>query len=60
MGLIELIVYIAVIGMIVYFVTTLIPMPAVFKTVIVAVACLVVLLIVLRALGVDVAVPRLR
>ena len=52
MSLIALIVTLAVVGLIVWLVVTYIPMPEPFKTVIVAVAVLVLLLWVLQQLGV--------
>jgi hypothetical protein len=58
MGLIELIVYIAILGLIVWAVTTLIPMPAPFKTVIYVIAGIFCLLLLLRVLG-GVNLPHL-
>ena len=49
--MISLLVTIVVIGFICWLLVTLIPMPAPFPKVIVAVACIVVLLLVLRAFG---------
>jgi hypothetical protein len=54
--MIELIVYIAIIGLIVYVIPAVVPMPAPFKTIIYVVGAIVCLLILLRALpglGVD-------
>lgn len=59
MGLLELLVLLAVIGFLAYIIT-LIPMPPPFQSVIIGVAILVCILIVLRAIGFDIAVPRVR
>lgn len=62
--MIELIVYIAVIGLIVYGLTTYVPMPAGFKKAIYIVAVVCIAIIVLDAFGLlpihDVRVPQLR
>lgn len=50
-GLLSLIVYIAIIGLIVWAIITIVPMPQPFKTVIVVIGALVCLLILLGALG---------
>ncbi len=52
MDLLSLIVVIAIVGFVVWAITTLIPMPAPFKQVIIGFACLVLCLYVLQALGV--------
>jgi len=51
MGLIELIVIIAVIGLIVWAITTLVPMPSQFRTAIIVVAVVGLCLYVLSAVG---------
>ncbi len=51
MSLISLLVLIAVIGLIVWLLTTYVPMPAPFKTAIIVIAIVVVLLFVLGAFG---------
>lgn len=56
--MIELILYIAIIGLVVYAITALIPMPAPFKTIIYVIAAIACLLILLRALpGLGVNLP---
>lgn len=56
--MIELILYIAIVGLVVYAITALIPMPAPFKTVIYVISAIVCLLILLRALpGIGVDLP---
>ena len=60
MGLLELIIILALVGFVAWIVLQLIPMPAPFPKIIVAVACLLALLIVLRAIGFDLPVPRVR
>ena len=52
MGLIELIIVIALVGFVIYLITTYIPMPPVFKTVIYVIAAIVLLFLVMRALGI--------
>jgi hypothetical protein len=60
MGVIELLVTLAIIGLIAWVLTRLVPMPNEVRTVIIVVALLACLLIVLRAFGgVDLTVPRL-
>ena len=55
-GMIELLIYIAIIGLIVWVLIQLVPMPSAVRTALVAVAILIILLVVLRTLGgVDVA-----
>lgn len=49
--MLELIVYIAILGVIVWGITTLVPMPAPFKTVIYVIAVVLCLLLLLRVLG---------
>jgi len=53
MGLIELIIIIAIVGFLIYALTTYVPMPAPFKTAIIVVAVIVLILYVLRALGIG-------
>lgn len=50
MNIIDLVVYIALAGFLVYIVTT-IPMPAVFRNLIVGLACFAVVIWVLQSLG---------
>ena len=59
MSLITLIIVIAVIGLIVWLVTTYIPMPEPFKKIIIVVALIVVVLYCLSAFGIlgDVSLP---
>jgi hypothetical protein len=59
MGLIELLILIAVVGFLVWALTTYVPMPQPFKTAIVVIAVIVLILITLRALGIgDVPLRR--
>lgn len=59
--MISLILTLAVVGFLVYLITTYIPMPSIFKTVIYAIVAIVVILYVLRLVGfVDLPVPHLR
>ncbi len=59
-GMISLILGLAVVGFLVYLVITYIPMPDVFKKVIVVIVAILLILYVLRALGGDIPVPSLR
>ncbi len=64
--MIELIVTIAILGLIVWAITTLIPMPENFKKAIYIIALVCLLIFVLRAFGIvgpvvhDISVPQLR
>lgn len=62
--MIELVITIAIVGLIVWAVTTFIPMPAGFKTAIYVVALVCVIVYLLRSFGLwsggDVPVPQLR
>ncbi len=59
--MIELILVIALIGCLVYFITTYIPMPAPFKTVIYVVVAVVLVLFLMRTFGIaDIPVPKVR
>lgn len=53
MGLLEFVILIAVIGFIIYLITTYVPMPAPFKTVIYGVAAIVIIIALLRVLGIG-------
>lgn len=58
--MIELLVTLAIVGLIAWALVQLVPMPSQVRTVIVVVAVLICLLIVLRAFGVaDLGVPRI-
>jgi len=62
--MIGLIIFIALMGLLVWAVTTFIPMPASFKTAIFVVAVVILILVVLNAFGLlsgvrDVDVPRI-
>jgi peptidoglycan/LPS O-acetylase OafA/YrhL len=57
MGLVELILILALIGCLVYFITTYIPMAPPFKAVITIVAAVVCILVLVRAFGLDVSIP---
>jgi hypothetical protein len=54
---IELLIYIAIIGLVVWLIISLIPMPQPFKTAVIAVGLLIVLLVVIRAFGIDLHMP---
>jgi hypothetical protein len=60
MGLIELIILLAVVGLLVYLVETYIPMSPPFKIVIRVVVILVLVLFLLRLFVGDIPLPRLR
>ena len=60
MGLLELILYLAVLGLVVYLITAYIPMPEPFAIVIKVLVVVCAVLFVLRVLGLDIMVPRLR
>jgi hypothetical protein len=63
MGLIQLIVVLAVVGLIVWLVVTYIPMPVIFQRIIIGVAVVCVVLYILRVfglLGFDIPLQRLR
>lgn len=51
--MIELIIFLALAGLIVYLITTYIPMPPIFKTVIYVVCAIVLILYLMRAFGID-------
>lgn len=53
-GLIHTVLVIAVVGLIVWLITTYIPMPAIFKTVIYVICAVVLILWLLRHLGGDI------
>ena len=57
--MITLLVMIAVIGLIAYTLITLIPMPQPMRTVIIAVAVLIAIILVVRAFGLDAGIPQL-
>ena len=58
--MIQLIVSIALIGLLVWAITTLIPMPANFSRAINVIALVIVVLLVLQAFGLVHGVPRIR
>lgn len=58
--MIELILVLALVGLLVYLITTYIPMPEPFKTVILVVAAVCVILYLVRLFGVDIPIPRTR
>jgi hypothetical protein len=59
--MISLILTLALIGVVVWAITTYIPMPPVFKTAITIIAVVFVILYLMRVLGIgDIPVPRLR
>ena len=56
--MITLILTLALIGFLVYAITTYIPMPAVFKTGIIVIAVIFVILYLVKLFGLDVPLPR--
>lgn len=59
--MITLVLVLALLGFIVYLITTYIPMPPVFKTAIYVIVAIVVILYVMRVLGIgDIPIPRVR
>ncbi len=58
--MITLLVSIVLVAFVCWLVITLVPMPDPFPRVVVAVACIIALLMVLRAFGVGPALPALR
>ena len=58
--MLELILLLALIGCAAYFIVTYIPMMAPFKTLITILAVVFCILVLIRAFGLDVAVPRFR
>lgn len=61
MGLIELVLVLAIVGFVVYLITTYVPMPPAFKTAIVVIVIVVLVLYLLRVLGVpDIPIGRAR
>lgn len=60
MGLIEFLIVCAVIGVVVWALTSFLPMPDAIAKLMIAAAVLVCVLILLRAIGLDVALPRIR
>jgi hypothetical protein len=52
--MLSLIVTIAIVGLIVYLITTLVPMPPPFKTIIYVIACLWLLMLVIQTFGLDI------
>ncbi|TAK94616.1 hypothetical protein EPO05_06055 [Patescibacteria group bacterium] len=63
MDLISFIILCAIVGVLVWAITTYVPMPQPIKTLIIVSACLVLVLILLEALGIfnaRIAIPRLR
>lgn len=55
--MLSLILTVAIVGLIVYLITSLIPMPPPFRTVIYVIACLWLLMVVLKTFHLDVAMP---
>lgn len=59
--MIGLILTLAVVGLVVYLITTYIPMPPIFKTVIYVIVAIVLIVYLMRVLGIgDIPVPNLR
>jgi hypothetical protein len=55
--MITLLLTVAIVGFLVYLIVTYIPMPDIFKTVIIAIAVIVLILYVLRIFGLDIPLP---
>lgn len=59
--MLSLIITLAIVGFVVYLVTTFIPMPPIFKTVIYVIVALVLIVYLMGVLGLaDLPVPRVR
>lgn len=59
--MIMLVLVLALVGFLVYLVTTYIPMPAPFKTVMYVIVAVVLILYVMRVLGIgDIPIPQVR
>ena len=59
-ALVTVLLVLAVIGLIVYLITTYVPMPQPFRTVILVIAAVCVILYLVRLFGLDMPVPRMR
>lgn len=58
--MIALIITLALIGLIVYLITTYIPMPPIFKTIIYVIVAVVLILYLMRVFGIgDIAIPKI-
>jgi hypothetical protein len=60
MGLIEFLILCLILGLLVYLVNTLLPIPQAIKTIMVVVVVVVLVVILLRAMVGDIPIPRLR
>ena len=61
MGLIGLILVLALVGLIVYLITTYIPMPPIFITIIYVITAVVLILLLMNVFGIsDIPLPRAR
>jgi hypothetical protein len=58
--MIELILMLALIGFLVYLITTYIPMPDIFQKAIIVIAIVLVILYLIRLFGVDLPLPQRR
>ena len=58
MGLLELVLVIALVGALVYFITTVIPMPEPFRTAIYVLVAIVLAIYLVRVIGFDIPIPR--
>ena len=56
--MIGLILTLAVIGLLVYLIVTFIPMPAPFRTIIIAIAAIVAIIYLIQVLGFDLPLPH--
>ena len=58
--MITLLVMLAVIGLIAYVLISIVPMPQPMRTVIIAVAILIAIILIVRAFGLDAGIPQIR
>jgi len=56
--MLTLLLTLAVVGFIVYLIVTYIPMPQIFKTGIIAIAVIIVILYLIQLFGFDIPIPR--
>jgi hypothetical protein len=60
MGIVEFLLVCALAGVVTWLIVTLVPMPSPVRTVIIAATVVFLVLVFVRAAGLDVAIPRLR
>ena len=56
--MITLLLTLAIVGFLVYLIVTYIPMPDIFKTIIVALAVIIIIIYVLRIFNIDIPLPN--